>query len=190
MSGSPLRLAWCSHEAAKYAVERWHYSGSMPASKTVKVGVWESEQFIGVVIFSRGANPSLGKAFGVGITECCELTRVALAPHQTQTTRIVSIALRMLRQQSPGMQLIVSYADCDQGHHGGIYAGGNWLYIGKVQLGGGTPSWKIHGKKWHARTVTARGWRANREWLRAHIDPNAEPVYTTGKHKCLFPLTD
>ncbi len=192
MSGEvpPLRIDWCSHEAAKYAVEHWHYSRTMPASKTVKVGVWEHGQFIGVVIFSRGSCPSIGKPFGLTQTECCELTRVALAPHATPTTRILAIALRMLRRQSPDLRLVISYADCDQGHHGGIYAGGGWLYIGKVQLDGGTPCWKIHGRKWHARTITARGWSASQEWLRANIDPHAEPVYTTGKHKYLFPLAE
>lgn len=184
-----LRLDWCSHEAAKYAVLRWHYSRAMPAGKLVKVGVWEAGQFIGVVVFSRGANPRLGHKFGLTQTEVCELTRVALTTHRTATTRILSIAIRMLRQQSPGLKLIFSYADCDQNHHGGIYAGGNWIYLGKVQLNGGTPCWMIHGRKRHCRTVTARGWTPNREWLRRHVDPHAEPIYTTGKHKYVFPLT-
>ena len=38
MCESVLRLDWCSHDAAKYAVEHYHYSRSMPAGKTVKVG--------------------------------------------------------------------------------------------------------------------------------------------------------
>ena len=42
-----LRLDWCSYEAAKYAVEHWHYSKRMPKSKLAKIGVWEDGEFIG-----------------------------------------------------------------------------------------------------------------------------------------------
>lgn len=36
-----LRLDFCSHEAAKHSVFRWHYSRCMPAGKLVRIGVWE-----------------------------------------------------------------------------------------------------------------------------------------------------
>jgi len=186
-----LKLDWCSHEAAKYAVEHWHYSRAMPACKTVKIGAWENGQFIGCVIFSWGSNQHIGKQFQLKMVECCELTRVALDHrHQSPVSRIVAIAIRMLRKQSPGLRLIVSYADCDQNHHGGIYAAGGWTYIGKVQLNGGTPKFQIHGKVIHGRSVGAKGWRQNIDWIRANIDPKAELVYTAGKHKYVMPLDD
>ena len=53
---SELRLGWCDHKAARWACEHWHYSRSVPRGKSVYVGVWEDGRFIGVVIFSRGAN--------------------------------------------------------------------------------------------------------------------------------------
>ena len=49
-----LKLDWCSHEAAKYAVEHWHYSGRIPPSKLAKVGVWEDGQFIGAIVYGVG----------------------------------------------------------------------------------------------------------------------------------------
>jgi hypothetical protein len=36
MSKAILKLDWCSHEAAKYACENWHYSKCVPNQKTVK----------------------------------------------------------------------------------------------------------------------------------------------------------
>ena len=42
-----LRLDWCDQKAARYAVEMWHYSRSMPSSKLVRVGVWEGGRFVG-----------------------------------------------------------------------------------------------------------------------------------------------
>lgn len=188
-SPAPLKLDWCPYEAAKYAVEHWHYSCCMPASKTVKIGVWEVGQFVGVVIFSWGSNSRLGQQFGLGMTQCCELTRVALDHrHRTPVSRILTIALAMLKRQSPGLRLVISYADCDQGHHGGIYAAGGWTYLGKVQLGGGTPKYRIHGKVMHGRSVGARGWKQQLPWLREHVDPAAEKVFTDGKHKYAMPL--
>lgn len=185
-----LRLDWCSYDAARHAVERWHYSRTMPAGKTVKIGVWEADQFTGVIIFSRGANHHIGSEFGMTMTECCELTRVALRDHAWPVTRMLAIALRMLKRQSPGVQAVISYADCDQDHHGGIYAGGGWLYLGQVQLNGGTPRFLVRGRVMHGRSVHARGWKQNRDWLRRYIDPQTELVYTRGKHKYVWPFAD
>ena len=83
MTKVDLKLDWCSHEAAKYAVEKWHYSHSMPKSKLVKIGVWENRQFIGVIIFGSGASPQIGKPYQLRMTQICELVRVALHKHQS-----------------------------------------------------------------------------------------------------------
>lgn len=185
-----LHLAPCDFKAAKYAVEHWHYSGCMPAGKTVKFGVWEDEHYIGCVIYSRGANQHLGKMFGARITEVCELTRVALAKHKTPVSRILAISLKLLKQTNPGLRVVVSYADCDENHHGGIYAANGWRYIGKVQTGGGTPKYKIRGRVYHGRSVAAKGWKQNIDWVRQYLDPKAELVYTEGKHKYVMPLDE
>src|SRR3990172_8283645 len=126
-----LKLAWCDFAAAKYAVEYWHYSHSMPAGKLVKVGVWEHGAFIGCVIFGRGANNHIGTPYRLKVTEICELVRIALLPHVAHVTRIMSIAIRMLRNANPGIRLVVSYADPRQSHVGVIYQAGNWIYTGK-----------------------------------------------------------
>ena len=78
-----LKLDWASFEAAKYACEKWHYSKCMPTGKTVKIGVWEDGKYIGVVIYSYGANNNAAKSFNLEQSQCCELTRVALTKHQS-----------------------------------------------------------------------------------------------------------
>lgn len=147
-----LRLDWCSHEAAKYAVENWHYSGCMPAGKLVKVGVWEDSKFIGCVIFGRGANNNIGKQYGLKQENVCELVRVAMTHHTTSVSRVISIALKMLKKNSPGLRLVVSYADPEQSHVGGIYQAGNWIYSGSSQ-----PQQEVmyNGKVMHKRTANA-----------------------------------
>lgn len=126
-----LRLDWCSHEAAKYAVEHWHYSKCLPIGKLVKIGVWEESEYIGCLIFSYGASPQIGKPYSLKQTEICELTRVALTNHNTKVSRIIAIALRMLREFCPKLHLVISFADPIHDHHGGIYQAGGWIYVGE-----------------------------------------------------------
>ena len=135
MNKADLKLDWCSHEAAKYAVEHWHYSGTMPIGKVAKVGVWELGEFIGVVLFSTGASPQLHKVFGVTRFEVAELVRVALREHASAVTRVIAIAIRMLKAKNPGLRVLVSFADPEEGHIGGIYQGGNWVYCGRSAPG-------------------------------------------------------
>ena len=97
--GSPvgdLLIATVEHKAARWAVEHWHYSKSMPPPRRVMFGVWESGSFRGVVIFSRGASPSLGEQFGLRQGQLCELTRIALRSHEHPVTEIVKTAVKQI----------------------------------------------------------------------------------------------
>lgn len=179
-----LLLDWATHEAAKYACENWHYSQCLPAGKSVKIGVWESAKFTGVVIFSLGATPNLSKPYGLSMTECCELTRVALRTHETPVSRIVAIAIKKLKQHCSGTRLVVSFADRGQGHHGGIYQAGNWLYSGAVEL----ETWIIGGKRMHPRSVVAK-YGTQAQGAVQRIDPNARKVWGF-KHRYLMPLDE
>ena len=109
----------------------WHYAGIMPTGKLVKVGVWEDGEYKGVVIFSRGASPWLGRRYDLDHTELCELTRVALRDHDAPVSKIVAVALRMLKKSNPGLRLVVSFADPARDHVGGIYQAGNWVFTGQ-----------------------------------------------------------
>ena len=173
-----LKLDWCSHEAAKYAVEHWHYSHTMFPNKTVKLGAWEDGKFVGAVVFGVGVTNNIGKPYSLKSTEVCELVRVALTAHSTPVTRILSLAVMFLRKASPGLRLIVSYADPAQGHHGGIYQGANWIYVGATT---GGREILINGIWKHRRSVNHKGSSSviGKTWQR-----------TSGKHKYLMPLDD
>lgn len=171
-----LRVDWCSYEAAKYAVEKWHYSRVMPAGKTVKIGAWEGGVYIGAVVFSWGANNHIGSPYGLNQTEVCELVRVALSDHKSPVSQIVTAALRLLQGQSPGLRLIVSYADPEQGHNGAIYQAMNWLYVGSscpqretLRTDGSV----MHKRTAHSLYGTIKGLEASR---------------VLWKHKYLYPL--
>lgn len=177
-----LKIDWCSYDAAKHAVINWHYSGSMPVGKTVKVGAWEDGKFVGVVIFAYGANNNIGKPYGLQQVECCELVRVALTSHKTPVSKIVAIALRFLNKYSPGIRLVVSYADTSQGHHGGIYQAGNWIFTGTSK---GATQYVLNGRIVHSmqiQTFIRAGKLSSRSGL--------EKVVAGDKHKYLMPLDE
>lgn len=159
-----LLLAGCTRAAAEYACRRWHYSGKLPAGKLVTMGVWEDGSPIGAVIFGRGANNNIGRRFGLKQTEAVELVRVALKSHAAPVSRIVAVALKLLRRQSPGLRLIISYADPEQGHVGAIYQAGNWLYLGPSQA---QRELVIAGRDVHKRSAGSRWGTASPARLRA-----------------------
>jgi hypothetical protein len=186
MSKVDLKLDWATHEAAKYACEHWHYSKCIPKSKLAKVGVWENGYFIGVVIFGCGATPNLGRPYSLEQNQCIELVRIALRKHETPVSRIVSISIKMLKKQNPGLRLIVSFADRSQGHHGGIYQAGGWIYSGQ---GTAATFYMIKGRLTHPRTIGSAGYVQNISGARC-LDKNASSVIVPGKHRYLMPLDD
>jgi hypothetical protein len=182
-----LKIDWCSYDAAKYAVQHWHYSRSLPCSKTARAGVWEDGKFIGAVVFAWGANRHLAGEYKLKMTECAELCRVALNRHATPVSRILSIAVKMLKREMPGIRLLVSYADLNQGHEGKIYQGSNWMYVGETGYEAGIT---LNGKLTHRRTINSKYGTSIVEWLQQHVDPRATRYKGKPKFKYLLPLAD
>lgn len=172
-----LKIDWATHEAAKYACLNWHYSKTVPVGKLVKVGAWENGKYIGCVIFARGANMNMSKSYNLGQDECVELVRIALTRHLTPVSKICSVAIRFLKAQSPGLRLIVSYADPEQGHHGGVYQAMNWIYKGES-----SEAIKVFYKgRWaHKKTVDDAGVDQSK-LIKKKVQ---------GKHTYLMPLDD
>ena len=184
-----LKIDWATHEAAKYACENWHYSGCLPVGKLVKVGAWENGKFIGVVLFARGANHNMSKPYALTQDECVELARIALKNHTTPVSKIMMLALKFLKKSNPGIKLVVSYADLDMGHHGGIYQATNWIYEGLFNEGA-RQGFLIHGRVRHNKSVHSLGVKQNLEAVKNLLDPNAIEVFTKGKHKYLMALDE
>lgn len=186
MSKAYLHVDWVTYKAAKYACENWHYTKSVPVPPLVKVGVWEDGRFIGVVIFSRGASSNLMKPYGLNQYEGCELTRIAMAAHKSPVSRVVRLAIKFLKRTSPGLRLIVSFADPQYGHLGGIYQAGNWVYVGETAKG--REYWK-DGRRLHSRQVSEKGCNIQQGVKRKTVKPSeCMIVETGGKHRYLMPL--
>lgn len=191
-----LKLDWATHEAAKYAVEHWHYSRCLPNQKLVRVGAWEDGRFIGVIVFGDGANPGMFAPYGLRYEQGCELVRVALASHTVPVTRIVRVALLFLRRRCPLVRLVVSFADPEQGHLGGIYQAGGWIYAGVTIA---ADEYLINGVRMHGRALrSTRSTHRNGEalaknvqdWARRFVDPNIRKIAGSSKHRYLMPLDE
>lgn len=173
-----LRIDWATHEAAKFACVNWHYSKCVPKSKLAKIGVWEDEKFIGVVVFGVGATSELVKKYGLQMQQGCELVRIALTTHASPVSRIIAISLRLLKKTFPKLRLVVSFADPEQGHHGGIYQAGGWLFNGNSQA---SDEYIYKGKRWQGRSF-----RNTHKGMEKH--PDVTVVKGSSKHRYLMPL--
>lgn len=139
-----------------------------------------------VLFYSEGELiPNLLKKYGMKQTDGCELVRIALTKHETPVSQIMAAAIKKLKEQSPNLKLIVSFADPSQGHHGGIYQATNWIYTGRSD-----PAifFIVNGRLRHPRSISALGVKQNIEEIRRKLDPNAESILVQGKHRYLMPL--
>ena len=185
MAKNDIKVDWATNEAAKYACENWHYSKCLPIGKLVKVGVWEHGKFIGVVIFSRGTARHLVTRFGLKMEEGCELTRVAMTRHRVQVSRVMRIALLFLKAKCPTIKLVVSFASEAEGHHGGIYQAGNWIYEGRSAT---SQDYYYNGRKVPSRTVNEVASKANLKVGDLLKTGAVRKASAKGKHRYLMPL--
>jgi hypothetical protein len=122
-----------------------------------------------------------------------ELVRVALREHDQPVTQMIAASLRLLHAACPGLLLVVSYADTGQGHHGGIYQAGNWIYTGTTSPS--SPYYVVHGRQIHGRTlrhlaVHRPPGETAESFVRRTIDPDVRKVAVASlKHRYVYPLT-
>ncbi len=174
------------------ALKRWYYRDTIPVGKLVKVGVWEDGEFSGVVTFGCGSSDALGKRFGLTPLQVCEMNRIALRPgHKCAVSRVINLAVsKFLRVQCPGIRLVLTFSDPEAGHHGGVYQGAGWIYIGKSAV---DKRYLIGGEWHHSRSVRACGFTSRPGGSRVPCPKpsDASRIETIpGKHRYALPLDD
>ncbi len=131
-----LVLDWCSRDTAAALVQRYHYAKTLP-QHLYRIGVWEGGYLIGCVVFAR-CKPSTLRAHALD-DNSCEVIRIALGPHQTPASRILRIAVALLRQRWPELRVIVAHCDPKRGHVGVMYQAAGWTYAGCLSYAGCKP---------------------------------------------------
>lgn len=179
-----IELRKATANAIRYACLNFHYSKCVP-SVSYGYNVYQDGDWCGVIMFGLGATPNIARPFGLIQGEVLELVRVALNGKQSATSECVAAALRKLHADAPQIKIVVSFADNDQNHVGTIYQATNWIYLGKYGKGDRS-AFIINGKKTHPRTIGSAGGVQSIEWVRKHLDPNAQEFFTKGKEKYIF----
>jgi len=174
-----MRLEIASKKAIKYACMRFHYAKIVPITEIAYAVFNDSGEWCGCVTFGKGASNRLGDIFKLVPGEYLELTRMALNGKQETTSKVLAMAVRLIKKDRPMVKCIFSYADKGQSHLGIIYQATNWIYIDDIKSSGIEMYYK--GKWGHSRGPSELP-----KPIRDKIPKRKKP----GKHKYVFPLTE
>lgn len=100
----------------------------------------------------------------------------------------MAIALKMLKRAMSGLRLVVSFADPEHGHVGGIYQAGGWTYAGRSMA---SDEYIVNGKRWHGRALRhEKPAHLTTKQAAALLDPNFQTIKGASKYRYLYPLDD
>ena len=169
---------------ARSLVRQFHYSGRFPSNVQL-CATWhepgglfgDSGRAVAAVIFSipptRWSEP------------VWELSRLVRRDDvHCPLTGLISSAVKYIKSTGR-MDLLISFADWTQGHHGGIYQASSWNYAGKrnPQMDGVV----VEGVFVPGRSANSRWGTRSPEKLRV-LGVDAEPHMDEGKHLYWKPL--
>ena len=112
------------------AIERNHYSRSVPSGKSHYF-----DHGAAVVVFSIPANPYIARwLLGYEPASVWELSRLWAPDCHERNLLTQAIARSIVRLRAiENVDALISYADPNVGHHGGVYRAASWSYLGPVE---------------------------------------------------------
>jgi len=172
-----MRLEKASKKAVQYACLKFHYAAVVPA-QYIGYSVFNGlGEWCGVILFGGGASANMGKPYNLSYGQYLELTRMALNGKQENTSKAMSIAMRLIKKDCPTVKLLISYSDKGQNHYGTIYQATNWYFVEENESSGKDYFYK--GKWRHDRTLN----EYPKEFL-----ATLETRKRSGKRKYIYPL--
>jgi hypothetical protein len=145
-----MRLEIASQKAVKYACMNFHYAKRIPSGANISYSVFnDNSEFCGVIIFGYPATPNILPSFNLKNGQVLELRRVALNSKHGLTSKVLGIAMRLVKKSCPLLKVLVSYSDKGQNHFGTIYQATNWYFIDESKSSG--IEYLINGKWVHSR---------------------------------------
>lgn len=179
-----MKLSVASSKAIKYACLNFHYAKSVPVNP-FGFSVFNDEgEWCGVVLFSLGANSNLPTMFGLRQGQACELVRMALNGKHGITSKVLALAMKLIKTKLPLCKILASYSDRNQGHYGIIYQATNWIYCGDSSVKTTTV---INGKRMHDKSIYGKYGTNKIEELRKK-GLTVEQVKNEPKHRYIYPL--
>ena len=171
-----------SMKACRSLVIPYHYSGRMPSNVQLCYGdvVTPPLSVVACCIFSIATGRW-------EVHNLWELTRLVRLPeYDKPLTRMIGNAIGHIRKHKLA-NLVLSFADIEEDHHGGIYQAASWIYSGttKKRLDG----FNIDGVFVPARTCNQRHGTSSVSDLKKSM-PNSQvtPHFDLGKHLYWKPI--
>ena len=134
-------------------IHKWHYSHDTNGIQQKQCfALFNDNRMIGAMIYAIPSMKSTAAKYNPDNPDrCWELRRLCCIDDTPTNTEsyFISQTLKWLRQNTD-VEVVVSYADLEQGHEGVIYKASNFHLIG--QSGGGK-NLIVDGKKFHARSL-------------------------------------
>lgn len=158
------------------------------------------EKLIGAIVYSQPCGRSAAASISdlIKVDECMELIRLVILDGQNYGKNIesfcISQSLKLLKRDFPYVKAIISYADGEQNHRGGIYQATNFFYqgCGEIPL---MPNYSVSligpPYKWlHSRTVSSKYGSHNVERLKKKIGHDFFRKKESSKHRYFYLLSN
>ena len=129
-AATTILLSGPHRKNAEQTIKDHHYTRSVPSGKSYYVKYDDA-----IVVWSIPANYNIARfVLGWEGGTVWELSRLwAPDGHRPSLlTEAISAALKVLRREET-VDAVVSYADPNAGHHGGVYRAASWIYHGQSE---------------------------------------------------------
>lgn len=117
-------------DALLETIKRHHYTHSVPSGKRLAYTFEDA-----IVLFAIPANKNISSWLLGRPNVVWELARLwAPDGHRANLlTEALAAAVRRFRVEHPTVEALVSYADPNAGHLGGVYRAASWVYLGQCE---------------------------------------------------------
>ena len=179
-------------------IHKWHYSHDTNGIQQTQCFALFSEsgkfgfdrQMIGAAIYAIPSMPATAERYNPGNPRgCWELRRLCCIDDTPKNTEsfFISQCHKWIKQNT-NVEVIVSFADMNQGHSGTIYKASNFEYLGMTNKG---RILMVDGKEYHSRSLNQKEKPYSRA-LKRRYDSGDENIYfkeTPGKHIFVYYLS-
>ena len=149
MNGKYTVLKIKNHECKEWFLHK-HYAKRIP-STSFAFGLYKNSVLVGVCSFGRPMSSALTKGAFNGLYQDSFLELNRLVINEGEDRNALSFFVSQSLKQLPKPNVIVSYVDTSQKHHGYIYQATNWIYTG---LSAKRPDYHIKGLNLHSASIT------------------------------------
>lgn len=123
-------LLHSARDDGRAIIEKHHYTRSVPSGKAVYLAFEDA-----LVVFAIPANKNISRWLLGRDNAVWELARLwAPDGHRANLlTEALSHAVSAFHRQHPEVEALVSYADPNAGHQGGVYRAASWVVLGQCE---------------------------------------------------------